>query len=66
MKVIKSGTIKDSNWWVGREVTCDACQCKFSLEVGDKVKPIKGVAGVYFDCPECLYGLTTYIDGRTR
>jgi hypothetical protein len=35
MKIIRSGMQRE--WWVGRKIVCQQCNCEFQLEEGDKV-----------------------------
>ena len=57
-KIIRAGAGYDtqSQWWVGTELTCSRCLCRFILVPEDTVKTsdsqLDGQSGEY-PCPEC-------------
>lgn len=55
MRVVKNGKL------VGQVLTCDACQCEFEIQSGDRPDEVMmamgGPVAVVYDCPQCRNGV---------
>lgn len=60
MKIIKSGA--KTNWWVGKQITCEQCRAVLQFEPTDEVREFKNDCGIqiYSTCPECQKELRLY------
>jgi hypothetical protein len=62
MEVLKPGRKMP---WIGKELTCPACNCEFRLNDNDKPKSEDDLDPIYyFDCPNCTYLVTLVISRK--